>query len=93
MDFKHLFVCVAGCLAVTSYGKGGDAGKPKDWPVFSSVVYEGNDAVFTKNPLRKDEFYNPIPIPPFVVGGTITIWCAPPSRCFRACQFSIPPIW
>ena len=60
MDFKHLFVCVAGCLAVTSYGKGGDAGKPKDWPVFSSVVYEGNDAVFTKNPLRKDEFYNPI---------------------------------
>lgn len=49
MDFKHLFVCVAGCLAVTSYGKGGDAGKPKDWPVFSSVVYEGNDAVFTKN--------------------------------------------
>lgn len=48
MDFKHLFVCVAGCLAVTSYGKGGDAGKPKDWPVFSSVVYEGNDAVLRK---------------------------------------------
>ena len=74
MDFKHLFVCVAGCLAVTSYGKGGDAGKPKDWPVFSSVVYEGMMLFLRKSLCARMSFIIPffrdaIPIPPFVVGG------------------------
>ena len=32
----------------------------KGVPVFSNVVYEGNDDVFTENPLEADEFYNPI---------------------------------
>lgn len=29
-------------------------------PVFSKVVYQGNDKIYRDNPLEKDEFYNPI---------------------------------
>lgn len=32
----------------------------KDAPVFSKVVYQGNDSVYIKHPLEADEFYNPI---------------------------------
>lgn len=32
----------------------------KNIPVFSKVVYEGNDDVYKQNPLEPDEFYNPI---------------------------------
>ena len=32
----------------------------KNIPVFSKVVYEGNDDVYNQNPLEPDEFYNPI---------------------------------
>ena len=32
----------------------------KNAPVFSKVVYEGNDDVYNENPLEPDEFYNPI---------------------------------
>jgi alpha-N-arabinofuranosidase len=29
-------------------------------PVFSQIVYQGNDKVYNDNPLKPDEFYNPI---------------------------------
>lgn len=29
-------------------------------PVFSNVIYTGNDDIYTKNPLKSDEFYSPI---------------------------------
>ncbi|MDT0688769.1 glycoside hydrolase family 43 protein [Salegentibacter sp. F188] len=32
----------------------------KNVPIFSSVVYEGNDDVYKEHPLEPDEFYNPI---------------------------------
>lgn len=32
----------------------------KSAPVFSKVVYQGNDEVFNNNPLKENEFYNPI---------------------------------
>src|SRR5680860_415481 len=32
----------------------------KNAPVFSKVIYEGNDRVYNENPLESDEFYNPI---------------------------------
>jgi alpha-N-arabinofuranosidase len=32
----------------------------KNAPIFSNVVYEGNDKVYQDNPLKPDEFYNPI---------------------------------
>lgn len=33
---------------------------PKNAPVFSSFLYQGNDKVYSDNPLKADEFYNPI---------------------------------
>jgi len=39
----------------------GQSKKPaKNAPVFSSVVYQGDDLVYKNNPLAADEFYNPI---------------------------------
>lgn len=32
----------------------------KNDPVYNNFIYEGNDPVFSKNPLKSDEFYNPI---------------------------------
>lgn len=32
----------------------------KNAPVFSKFVYQGNDQVYKDNPLKSDEFYNPI---------------------------------
>jgi len=32
----------------------------KNAPVFTKFVYQGEDEVYTKNPLKADEFYNPI---------------------------------
>lgn len=32
----------------------------KDSPLFSRFVYQGNDEVYKANPLKPDEFYNPI---------------------------------
>lgn len=32
----------------------------KHFPVYSEVVYEGNDKVYNDNPLNPGEFYNPI---------------------------------
>lgn len=32
----------------------------KNAPVFSKVIYSGNDKVYNENPLEEDEFYNPI---------------------------------
>ena len=32
----------------------------KNAPVFSKFVYQGNDRVYNENPLKVDEFYNPI---------------------------------
>lgn len=33
---------------------------PKNTPVFSKVIYQGNDDVYNKYPLDSNEFYNPI---------------------------------
>ncbi|WP_435302849.1 glycoside hydrolase family 43 protein [Flavobacterium aestuarii] len=33
---------------------------PKNPPVFSKVVYQGDDQIYKKNPLKDGEFYNPI---------------------------------
>ena len=29
-------------------------------PVFSNVVYQGNDNIYKNNPLKPDEFYSPV---------------------------------
>ena len=33
---------------------------PENHPIFSKVIYQGNDQVYTDYPLEPDEFYNPI---------------------------------
>lgn len=51
------------CLAVFSvagFSQAGKGKKVKNAPVFSQVVYQGNDRVYSDNPLKPDEFYNPI---------------------------------
>lgn len=42
-------------------GNGQSKSKPeKNAPVFSQVVYQGNDQVYQDNPLKENQFYNPI---------------------------------
>lgn len=42
-------------------GNGNPTGnQAKNGPVFTKFVYEGNDKVYNDNPLKEDEFYNPI---------------------------------
>jgi xylan 1,4-beta-xylosidase len=43
-----------------SQGKKQKAAQPSNVPVFSQAVYTGNDPVYANNPLKADEFYNPI---------------------------------
>ncbi len=47
-------------VSVFSQNKGPKALKGQNIPAFSQVVYTGNDPVYANNPLKEDEFYNPI---------------------------------
>ena len=54
-----LSVCMA-MFSVTGFSQGAKGKKVKGAPVFSQVVYQGNDQVYSENPLSPGEFYNPI---------------------------------
>lgn len=59
---KRIILCSL-CMAMFSavgFGQGSRGKKVKDAPVFSQVVYQGNDKVYNENPLQAGEFYNPI---------------------------------
>ena len=68
MNTRNLLtnVLLAATLAApfAGFAKGNTDDKAKNnsklWPLFSEVHYEGSDSVFTQNPLKADEFYNPI---------------------------------
>jgi alpha-N-arabinofuranosidase len=47
-------------LALFSFSESSGQQKQKNSPVFSQLVYEGNDKVYNEYPLAEDEFYNPI---------------------------------
>ena len=47
-------------MVVVGAGKKTKAASPKNAPVFSQAVYQGNDKVYSDHPLKPDEFYNPI---------------------------------
>jgi xylan 1,4-beta-xylosidase len=47
-------------LALFSFSESFGQQKQNNSPVFSQVVYEGNDKVYNEYPLAEDEFYNPI---------------------------------
>lgn len=55
-----LLLAMMSCLFAVQAKDGHSASGSKDWPVFFNVRYEGNDSIFTANPLKSDEFYNPI---------------------------------
>jgi alpha-N-arabinofuranosidase len=60
---KILFLCVfmiEFSFAQTDGGKDQKIKPGKNAPVFSDFVYQGNDLVYKNNPLKDDEFYNPI---------------------------------
>lgn len=54
-----LTACMA-MFSVAALGQSGKVKKVKDAPVFTQAVYQGNDKVYNDNPLKADEFYNPI---------------------------------
>lgn len=54
-----LFLCMA-MFSAGGFAQSGKSKKVKNAPVFSQVVYQGNDKVYNENPLQAGEFYNPI---------------------------------
>lgn len=59
---KRIVLCSL-CMAMFStagFAQGSKGKKVKNAPVFSQVVYQGNDKVYNENPLKAGEFYNPI---------------------------------
>ncbi|KAF2515682.1 glycoside hydrolase family 43 protein [Flavobacterium foetidum] len=60
---KVFFLCTVGFLyffSVTAQEKNAKKKVSKEAPVFSNVVYQGDDEIYKKNPLKEDEFYSPI---------------------------------
>lgn len=56
-----LLSCAVLCLFIISAFKmKNSGGKSSGKPVFSRVVYKGEDKVYKNNPLEENEFYNPI---------------------------------
>jgi xylan 1,4-beta-xylosidase len=51
---------IVSSLAGFGQGKKQKAAQASNVPVFTQAVYTGNDPVYTNNPLKADEFYNPI---------------------------------
>lgn len=49
------------CLSLSQNASRGQQAESKaNVPLFTQAVYQGNDEVFNKNPLKENEFYNPI---------------------------------
>ncbi|SFD93288.1 glycoside hydrolase family 43 protein [Flavobacterium phragmitis] len=60
---KVLFLCTIGILcffSLTAQEKNSKKKVGKQAPVFSNVVYQGDDEIYKKNPLKEDEFYSPV---------------------------------
>lgn len=55
-------LCTIGLFSLSGIDGNSQSNKkmPKNAPLFSSFVYQGNDQIYTENPLKADEFYNPI---------------------------------
>lgn len=56
-----LLTILAGLIPLASPAQSNKKKKNlKDAPIYSQVVYQGNDKIYKDNPLKDDEFYNPI---------------------------------
>jgi len=51
------FLCV---FSLTAQEKNSKKKTNKQAPIFSNVVYRGDDQIYKNNPLKEDEFYSPI---------------------------------
>ena len=88
-----LSFCMA-MFSVTGFSQGAKGKKMKGAPVFSKVVYQGNDRVYSENPLSSGEFYNPILQGCYPEGkGMTTFWCVHRLPCFPVCLSSTRKIW
>ncbi|WP_291528965.1 glycoside hydrolase family 43 protein [Bacteroides sp. UBA939] len=47
-------------FSMVGFAQGSKGKKVKNAPVFSQVVYQGDDKVYNENPLKAGEFFNPI---------------------------------
>ncbi len=60
---SKVLVCIMLMVMFTAMASGDNDPsnkKKKNAPIFSKVVYKGDDQVYKDNPLESDEFYNPI---------------------------------
>jgi len=62
---KRQIILLSVFIALFSFSGIGQKNKPKgkqgkNSPVFSQFVYQGDDKIYKENPLKPDEFYNPI---------------------------------
>jgi len=55
-----LIIILVTSISVTVFGQDNGNSALKNSPVFTKVLYRGNDKVYKNNPLEADEFYNPI---------------------------------
>ncbi|MBD8982154.1 MAG: glycoside hydrolase family 43 protein [Bacteroides cellulosilyticus] len=55
-----LFILLLSILPIIGLGQNNKGKKEKSAPVFTQVVYQGDDRIYRENPLKSDEFYNPI---------------------------------
>lgn len=59
---RRIILCSL-CMAMFStvgFAQSSKGKKVKNAPVFSQVIYQGDDKVYNENPLKAGEFYNPI---------------------------------
>lgn len=55
-----LIICLLMSFSITGFGQSKKVKRVKDAPVFSQVIYQGDDQVYKDYPLKADEFYSPI---------------------------------
>ncbi|KQW99293.1 glycoside hydrolase family 43 protein [Flavobacterium sp. Root420] len=65
MKKRQLLFLSSLMLGLLSFAAIGDKDKPKEKaannpPVFSNVIYSGDDEIYKKNPLKAGEFYSPV---------------------------------
>ncbi len=62
-QLRNILACIAMLLSTLLMAYTGESIKQKpskNAPVFTRVVYQGDDQIYKDNPLADDEFYNPI---------------------------------
>lgn len=59
-NYIILFTILLTLSPIQGFAQTNKVKKIKDAPVFSQITYQGNDQLYNDNPLKPDEFYNPV---------------------------------